>query len=294
MIIVKLQGGLGNQLFQYATARALAHYHGTSVAFDARTLRDDHSQTAITPRRYELDQARIAFRQPPMLEQITYGMKIVAAHHLVARSLRRLRGAVMYSEHTPAYDPALPDITTPRSYLKGFFQSEKYFHSIRDILLQEINFPIPADPYIRAIATTPSISLHVRRGDYVTNPAARTFHGLCAPDYYRRAMEYAQAKLGTARVFVFSDDIAWAKANLVGPLPLTFIARTEPASAAADLCLMSRCRHHIIANSSFSWWGAWLNPSPDKLVIAPDRWFADDQAQKQTKDLIPASWIRLA
>ena len=126
----------------------------------------------------------------------------------------------------------------------------------------------------------------------MTNSAARTFHGLCTPEYYQRAMEYARAKLGSAQVFVFSDDIAWAKANLVSQLPLTFVERTT--SATTDLYLMSRCRHHIIANSSFSWWGAWLNPSPNKLVIAPDRWFADEQAQNQTQDLIPASWTRLA
>lgn len=292
MIIVKLQGGLGNQLFQYATARALAHHHGTSVAFDARTLQADHCQADITPRRYALDQAGIVFQQPSTLERITYGINTAGAHHLVAKVLRRVRGAVMYSERTPAYDPALFDVTTPRTYLKGFFQSEKYFRSIRDLLLQEITFSVPADPYIQRIETMPSISLHVRRGDYVTDAAARNFHGLCTPDYYRRAMEYALAKLGTAQVFVFSDDIAWAKANLIGPLPLTFIERTE--SAAADLGLMSRCQHHIIANSSFSWWGAWLNPTPDKLVITPGRWFADDQAQKQTQDLIPDAWIRLA
>ncbi len=107
-------------------------------------------------------------------------------------------------------------------------------------------------------------------------------------------MEYAKTKLGTAPVFVFSDDMPWAKANLAGPLPLTFVEHDQPISAAADLYLMSRCDHHIIANSSFSWWGAWLNPSPDKLVIAPERWFADEQAQAQTKDLIPDAWIRLA
>ncbi|WP_373515190.1 alpha-1,2-fucosyltransferase, partial [Persicitalea sp.] len=290
MIIVKLQGGLGNQLFQYATARALAHHHNTVVAFDARTLRANDSQSAFTPRRYELDQAGIVFRQVPMRDRITYGMESVAAHHPVARLLRRLRGAVMYSERSPAYDPALCDITTSRSYIKGFFQSEKYFHSIRSVLLQEINFPIPTGPYSQLMAAAPSISLHVRRGDYVTNHAARTFHGLCSSHYYRRAMEYAKAKLGTAQVFVFSDDLAWAKENLVGPLPITFVEHTKPVVASYDLCLMSRCHHHIIANSSFSWWGAWLNPSPDKLVIAPDRWFADDQAQQHTKDLIPDSW----
>ncbi len=151
MIVAKLQGGLGNQLFQYATARALAHHHGTSLAFDARTLQAHQHQPDITPRRYALDQVGIPFKQPPVLDQITYGLSTVAAHHPMAKSLRRLRGAVMYSERAPAYDPALFDNTTRRTYLKGFFQSEKYFHAIREILLCEIDFPVPDSPFIRSI-----------------------------------------------------------------------------------------------------------------------------------------------
>jgi hypothetical protein len=294
MIVVRLQGGLGNQLFQYATARSLAHVHTTDIAFDGRFLGGNDATSPYTPRSFELHRLGIPFTSPPLHQQIAFGMTSLPAEALVPKVLRRLQKAVMYAEQTPAFDPALFHKASANTYLKGFFQSENYFKSLRPLLQNELALHVPESNLTHQIRSTVSVSLHIRRGDYVTLPSARAFHGLCTPQYYQQALDYISNHLPDASVFVFSDDIEWAQNNLSSALPLTFVRNTGSQAAYQDLCLMHLCRHHIIANSSFSWWGAWLNPSPDKLVIAPARWFADATAQMYTHDLIPATWIQLA
>jgi hypothetical protein len=137
--------------------------------------------------------------------------------------------------------------------------------------------------------STQSISIHVRRGDYVSNTTAAQ-HGVCGLDYYRRAVEYMLARLQSAHFFVFSDDPVWTRENLVLPGDATYVQHNVATSAFQDLRLMSLCKHHIVANSSFSWWGAWLNPGANKLVVCPKQWFVDD---RDTSSLSPANWERL-
>ena len=135
------------------------------------------------------------------------------------------------------------------------------------------------------------MALHVRRGDYASNPETQRVHGFCSPDYYRRAIDTVAARVADPRVFVFSDDPEWAERHLVLDHPTTIVRNAAPNAELDDFRMLARCRHHIIANSSFSWWGAWLASHPTQVVVAPAPWFAVDTYD--TRDLLPAGWLRL-
>jgi hypothetical protein len=176
-------------------------------------------------------------------------------------------------------------------YLNGYWQSEYYFEPIKGILrkeftLKEVLIGQNAELAER-IKNSNSVSLHIRRGDYVDNKEVSEFHGTCSPEYYKKAIEFLKAK-GDLEVFVFSDDIQWAKENLRAD-KINFVAQNNPGYI--DMNLMALCKHNIIANSSFSWWAAWLNQSPSKIVIAPQKWFADPG--RQTPDIYPKNWIKI-
>jgi hypothetical protein len=140
-----------------------------------------------------------------------------------------------------------------------------------------------------------SISIHIRRGDYVQNKKTGKHHGNCSSEYYKNALDEILSKLSkgqreNVRLFIFSDDIEWARKNLSFACPSVFVS--NPATPDyEELVLMSKCSHHIIANSSFSWWGAWLDSNPQKIVIAPAKWF--NTRQSLYKDIVPSSWIKI-
>ena len=135
-----------------------------------------------------------------------------------------------------------------------------------------------------------SVCLHVRRGDYYSNPAARMVHAVDLTDYYRKAISLMKERVGDCHFFLFSDEPEWVKANLDLGDACTVVDVNTPLEPEQDLRLMSLCEHFIIANSTFSWWGAWLSRNPDKVVIAPERWFLDD---RNIKDRCPKGWIRI-
>jgi hypothetical protein len=184
----------------------------------------------------------------------------------------------------------------PPAYLDGYWQSEKYFGDVADVIRKDFTVkraPSAANAaWLDRIGATVSVSIHVRRGDYVTNADANKFHGTCGIDYYQRAVQMLSSRLGgRPEFFVFSDDPAWVRANLdLGSHPHHYVTNNDAQTNYEDLRLMSSCRHHIIANSTFSWWGAWLNASPDKVVVAPRRWFRADEMDD--RDLVPSGWVR--
>ncbi len=290
MITVKLQGGLGNQLFQYAAARTLAHHHNTSVAFDLRALQGTSPAANITPRNYELSAFGIDPVQPPLLDSLRYGLTAVALPKPLRSLLRRWHGSTEYREKSFDFDPNFIRATSANTYLTGYFQSERYFESIRELLRRELKFISNAEPlpttYNPHLST---VSLHIRRGDYVTTP----LHGLCSMQYYETATAYLAQQLGNIHLVVFSDDQPWAREHVQLPYPVTFVERNNGTNSFKDMQLMSLCHHHIIANSSFSWWGAWLNPNPNKLVIAPKRWLANETGTVWSAARTPAEWVRL-
>jgi hypothetical protein len=178
-------------------------------------------------------------------------------------------------------------------YLTGYWQSEKYFLEVATQMRGDFSFRLPLEnqnaELAKQINQVNAVSLHVRRGDYANNSKTTEKHGLCSLDYYQVAIRYVTERVTPPHFFVFSDDIAWVKNNLKIDFPHQYIDFNHGAESYNDMRLMSMCKHHIIANSSFSWWGAWLNPRKDKIVVAPKHWFAN---QTDIQDLLPQGWVK--
>jgi hypothetical protein len=297
LVIVRLIGGLGNQMFQYATGRSVALRCGATLKLDVTGFA---AVGAETERRYELDSFPIHGSAASEADLAGFGRNGKPRSRRLDRVLRLLRISrpddawPVYRESQFQFDPAVPELLAP-VYLDGFWQSERYFSAIAGVLREELSAKAPLDPENKALAVgidaVNAVSLHVRRGDYVSDPATNRFHGICSPDYYQRAVDYIAARAGVPHLFVFSDDQQWTRGNLHFGVPMTFVGANPPDCGYRDMQLMARCRHHIIANSSFSWWGAWLNPSREKIVVAPRQWFG--ACDNDTRDLIPPNWVRL-
>jgi hypothetical protein len=289
MIIVRLQGGLGNQMFQYACAKNLALRLSSGVRFDLSDLLDDEQRTLHTPRYYELG----CFRLPQEFATEQDLTRFTRTQKPLKRLLRHQRPCQVLREQAPGYDSRLIEKAGRRMLLIGHWQSEKYFLSSADTVRRDFQLSRPlsnrARTLIDGINDRNSVSVHVRRGDYVSNAAALAHHGVCGEKYYQGALVYARERIRDPLFVFFSDDPEWCRRNFGDMKEALFI---EPSYfAAEDMFLMSRCRHHILANSSFSWWGAWLHPDPGKMVIAPRPWLS--HAAKEPTDIIPDAWLRM-
>ena len=297
MGIVKLQGGLGNQMFQYAAGRSLSLRLGTPLKLDRSRM--DHPVPGSTPWRYALGAMHIGedFADTREVEELS-GQERTGLRKLVHR-VRRATGlspprATVLRDRDFRFLPEFHEVSGD-VYLDGYWQSEKYFLGISETVRREFSLRRPLEGVDRefgeAIGRDDSVSIHVRRGDYVSNPEANRFHGLCGAGYYRRCMAIVSEKVGAPRFVVFTDDPAWARGNMDVPRGTAFVDWDQPRDGSVDLELMRRCRHHILANSSFSWWGAWLGSRQGSLVLAPARWFYDPSMD--TADLLPDSWVRV-
>ncbi len=295
MITIKLVGGLGNQLFQYAFGRALATKQNTELVLDHTTYTTWQFQTNDAVRNFKLDHFNIKARLITETESL-------AQHTFKKRLLRKIKRKI-FPHQAYIFNPQYFSVQND-SYLEGFWQSEKYFSPIADEIRKELTLKTPLTTQATSLrntikTSTPAISLHVRRGDYANNPSISKRFGMCDIEYYKKALALLTEKLGTYSVFIFSDDIEWAKEHLPQILPLGvqdhYMSRPDPADYGKfdyeEIILMSSCDHHIIANSSFSWWGAWLNPNNKKIVIAPKQWIADKRVK--TRDVIPSNWIQI-
>jgi hypothetical protein len=288
MIIVKLMGGLGNQLFQYAAGRSLAHAKQTDFFIDP-TFYDNQSGN-IEKRNFALEAFNIkpAFATKTHLNRFDNPTLFLKA----TDKLRPYYRKRYYSEQHFHFDTNFFQASSS-VVLVGFWQSEKYFQPISDVIRKE--FTITGDlsdktkDVKQAIVHSNSVSIHIRRGDYVKNPETLRNHGVCEVEYYERAMKLISDSVSNPSYFVFSDDITWVKENLNVNGSVTFINHNDGAHAYEDMYLMSQCKHNIIANSTFSWWAAWLNNNENKKVIAPKKWF--NEFKGDTKDLFPAGWM---
>lgn len=196
-----------------------------------------------------------------------------------------------YKEISFEYDPRFESLTAP-IFLKGYFQSDRYFSAVSDVLRKDFTLTKKAESLTsqmeKAIQGVDGICIHVRRGDYVKNAKVNSETGTCSIDYYRRGLELVAKNLSSPHCFVFSDEPEWVKDNLELDFPTTVVDIHNTDQAHEDLRLMTACKNFVIANSSFSWWGAWLGQHPDKTVVAPAIWFKSEK--KDTKDLIPHNW----
>jgi hypothetical protein len=294
MVIIKLQGGLGNQMFQYATAKSLALHFKTELFIDTSFLdRNTISFDGFTPRSYELYIFNLGdtIIEPQSLQKIidpSIFFKLLTKFNL----RKRLN---FFYEKSFEFDPLIFK-STPPVLLSGFFQSEKYFKAIQDKLHSIFSFPTLTDTnctsYLEEVRENLSVAVHVRRGDFLTSDKTNSFHGLCDLSYYEFAMQEMKRKIGHCKFFFFSDDHDWVIKNLIVDQS-TILVNTKNLPAWYDMYLMTQCKHNIIANSSYSWWGAWLNRSSNKVVIAPKKWFANSEMNAKTNDLLPEEWIKL-
>jgi len=292
MIVTQIYGGLGNQMFQYAVGRVLSLVRHVALVLDISEF-DAKAQH----QGFELDRV--------------FGLN---TRHISRQQLLRLFGWRVNSlpqrlaarwPHFPLADkriiiePHLDywsgiDDAPSTSYLRGFWQSEQYFQACEDLIRSDFQFKAPlmgqALDWAGQMQLGQSVSLHIRRGDYIENSATRAYHGVCSLDYYMQAVAAIASQVSQPKFFVFSDDLDWARDNLRIDYPVHFVNGNEGVSSYRDMQLMSLCRHHIIANSSFSWWGAWLNARTDKMVFAPARWFA---SRSTPKSLYPDHWTVL-
>lgn len=288
MIVSRLCGGLGNQLFQYAAARRLALRHDAELVLDASWY-----PVANDPdRAYSLDAFRVAartIRDGWLTAHVVEAWR--RALRFVGRAPAGLRLRYVPQRHFH-FDPAILELGDD-VFLDGYWQSERYFADVEPVIREELQLAAPLSAESGRLATHiaagASASIHVRRGDYAAIPSTREFHGLCSPAYYDRAMRLIEEREPTVRYFVFSDEPDWAEAKL--PLRRATVVRHNSRRPWEDLWLMSACDHHIVANSSFSWWGAWLGSRDDAVTVAPERWFAVDDLD--TRDLLPPAWVRL-
>lgn len=292
MIIVKLTGGLGNQMFQYAAGRCLAHKYGTTLKLDIQSFKD------YTFRNYCLNQFKIFedFVTSKDLANVKFpwdGILIRFNKHVI-RSFFHLQSIEYIKEEGFSFQKNALNFRD-NVYLDGYWQSEKYFCDIENIIRKEFNIVNPLSSISKEIADQikdcESISIHVRRGDYVSNPLVNNVHGTCGMEYYCRAINMLLEKIENPHFFVFSDDPEWACSNIKPDAPTTYVGHSNSSKDYEDMYLMSICRHNIIANSSFSWWGAWLNKNPEKIVIAPQKWFNSEDSN--TRDLIPDKWYKV-
>lgn len=292
-VYVEIFGGLANQMFQYAAGRSLADRLGCPLKLDLSAFR------TLEKRPYQLDRFGVKEAAAPDSELAP----LKSRKGRIQRFLRRLNGQrgsalleAVFAEPDWHYSPELFE-QRPPVVLRGYWQSPRYFAHLRDDLLRIFTLVDGLSSYSQAmrqqITETPAVSIHVRRGDYVANPEAAKVHGTCSLDYYRRAVDLMVRLHPDARFYIFSDDIPFVR-EAFDFCPNRTIVDGNQGAAAEDMMLMRACNHHIIANSSFSWWGAWLCEAPGKTVIMPRRWFSEESLLRTyTFDLYPDEWLSL-
>src|SRR3989344_8082232 len=274
MIVVRLKGGLGNQMFQYALGRVLAIKNRAELKLDTSFLNLNFK--SITKRTYNLD---------------VFNIKVGITRSSYFISMLRRIFKSSGQEKSFAFDKNVLDLRG-NVFLDGYWHSPKYFAGFEDVIRKDFTPKNPLAQNIQnlmnEIRNQNSLCIHVRRGDYVGNK----YYEVINNEYYERGIEYISSKTALEKIYVFSDDIDWCRGNLSFKLPTMFVG-DEYAGLKNEghMYLMSKCRNFIIANSSFSWWGAWLSSYKDKIVVCPKQWFGD--ASRDTSDLIPEDWIPL-
>lgn len=291
MIITKIIGGLGNQMFQYAMGLSLAENNQTPLKLDLSQFTGYKLHNGFELSKVFNCSAEIA--SVTQIETLLGICKYSFIRRILKKTyLKNLRPAQYVVEPFFGYWDGV-SFLGDNVYLDGYWQSQKYFIDHESTIRTHFTFKnILSDENLKLsdrIKVTNSVSLHIRRGDYVTNKN-NAFIGTCSLIYYQNAIEYFSQKIADPIFFIFSDDITWAKSNLRLANEHYFVGHNQGEDSHFDMQLMSLCKHHIIANSSFSWWAAWLNPSKNKIVAAPKKWFANGL---NDQDLVPNSWVRI-
>lgn len=292
MIIVKFIGGLGNQMFQYAFYRFIKEKYGNVKAditgFETYQLHNGFELEKI----FNLSVEKADFRDISIVKELS-------SKDILSRVKRKLFGIRKSHVLEKDFNEKILNNEQMNFYLDGYWGSEKYFKGIKDIIHND--FSVKKQPnkqnqiMINKILNSESVSIHIRRGDYVDDKDTNKLFETCSMEYYNSAIVKIKEKFTNPHFFIFSDDPEWTLKNMKISFPTTYVNINGADKDYEDLRLMSLCKHNIIANSTFSWWGAWLNNNPDKIVIAPKKWFADPirNAKINFDDLYPKDWIIL-
>lgn len=268
-IITHLSGGLGTQMFQYAFGRRVSLETGFS-------LKLDKNETAM----YGLNNFMLEENFADKLEIIKIKQRALGGSHI--------------KEKTLIYDPELPISINRNAYIDGLWQNESYFKTVSSAIRADFAFRREPVDLNRAIAAeifdANSVAIHVRRGNFVEDMKMNALHGTCSIDYYKRATQYIEERVRDPSFFIFTDDPEWVKENLDFHETAVLITDNE-YTPQDDLFLMALCKHFIIANSAFSWWGAWLCDYEGKFIVAPKQWY---QHEGYNNDFtLPKTWMRL-
>jgi len=292
MIISQIIGGLGNQMFQYAVARSLALDKGLTLKLDISAYKDYRLHQG-----YEL--SRIFACQTELANAKDLQSILGITHSSLVRKILRRSMMKSFRPNSFVIEPyfhywsGISDISSG-VYLEGYWQSERYFKKHEQQVRNDFLFKLPLEgknlSFAQNLGQGNDVSVHIRRGDYVTNPNANKVHGTCSMEYYQSAINYIMQNIESPILYIFSDDPQWVRENIKLKIRHEFIDHNRGSESFNDMRLMSMCSHHIIANSSFSWWGAWLNPNQNKIVVAPKKWF---EIKLNTKDLYPRGWVQL-
>lgn len=304
-VVARLLGGLGNQMFQYAAGRSLARRTGSNLVLDATalTLRQQRRSYALAGYRIAAAVSFAGYAHAPRGTAIRFPRSTpyewldgVANLFRSTADPADAQAATttfsVFAEQSFDFDPRFGSLGA-QTYLVGYWQSARYFDDSGDAIRSELTFAsmpnaVNAHWLARIGAVADAVCVHVRRGDYL-NAAQLNHHGLCSPGYYRRAMRLVRERAPAAQFFIFSDDWPWCREHLAES-DTVVVDANDPGAAQDELRLMASCRHHIIANSSLSWWAAWLAARGGQIVIAPKPWFT---RTADTPDLLPAGWLAL-
>jgi len=296
MIIVSIFGGLGNQMFQYACGKALAAKLGVELKLDISFLADKLERENFTVRDYELNVFKIndGFVELSEVRKFIPDLWNCTKPDLLKyKLLRFFNGNHYYFEKQKfRFEPHIEQLKD-NSYVYGYFQTEKYFSNVKDDLLQ--SFTLKSEPdeqnqrLIAKMGAETAVSIHIRRGDYLNSP-----FNLLELAYYQKAIELIKQQVENPKFYLFTNDYDWALQNFdVLEIDKTIVVHNQAENSFMDMILMSQCKHNICANSSFSWWGAWLNQYPKKIIIAPKQWYKSLKYNANTSDLIPAGWLQI-
>lgn len=292
MVTIILSGGLGNQMFQYASAKALTMRLNTSLALETYSLTKKKTQATVRP--YELDIFNI---NAPKVSTLRGKIFVKARPYIYKHRLFFQKFGFLTDTAAILYQPVVETIKG-NIIMSGHFQNEKYFENIETELRADFTFKKPLSGKNKEIANnfknTEPVAVHVRRGDYLTNANAAANFVTCGKEYYENAIRYIENNVDNPTFYIFSEDIEWVKKNIdFKGYPAVFIDWNRGNDNYADMQLMSLCKHNIIANSSFSWWGAWLNANLGKIVIAPGKWFQDESKNQLLDGFLPEGWIKM-
>lgn len=289
MVIIGLSGGLGNQMFQYALYCKFKNLN-KEVALDTSFFRSKQKLREIEIGIFPIKYCEISDKQADEIRGYSY------YDSFFEKIINKVKHKVyppnflIYEDKIEYFQPEIFDMD--QVYLSGYWQNEKYFSDIENEIRTIFSFPLDMDSDNKEILSRlkqeNSISVHMRRGDYLSEKNQNVYGGICTERYYEKAFAYMNKHIKKPHYFLFTDDVEWASENIRYP-NMTIVSNNKGRKSYIDMYLMSQCKHNIIANSSFSWWGAWLNQNEKKIVVAPKRWFNNHE----NADITCEGWITI-